>query len=84
MSNKRISRNAPCPCGSGKKYKNCCYGKEFDWVEDKDGTIGKSIPMTEEVVEILQQLRQAFIDEHGREPEPDDPLFSSPKPSVIY
>ena len=21
---KRIDRNAPCPCGSGKKYKNCC------------------------------------------------------------
>jgi len=21
---KDISRNAPCPCGSGKKYKNCC------------------------------------------------------------
>ncbi|AXX92609.1 preprotein translocase subunit SecA [Malaciobacter molluscorum LMG 25693] len=21
---KRISRNEPCPCGSGKKYKNCC------------------------------------------------------------
>ncbi len=20
----RISRNAPCPCGSGKKYKRCC------------------------------------------------------------
>ncbi len=20
----RISRNAPCPCGSGKKYKHCC------------------------------------------------------------
>jgi len=19
-----ISRNAPCPCGSGKKYKQCC------------------------------------------------------------
>jgi uncharacterized protein len=23
----RISRNAPCPCGSGKKYKKCCMGK---------------------------------------------------------
>ena len=23
-SPKRISRNAPCPCGSGKRYKNCC------------------------------------------------------------
>ena len=23
----RISRNAPCPCGSGKKYKKCCGAK---------------------------------------------------------
>lgn len=22
-----IGRNAPCPCGSGKKYKKCCAGK---------------------------------------------------------
>lgn len=22
--NKKIQRNDPCPCGSGKKYKNCC------------------------------------------------------------
>ena len=22
-----ISRNAPCPCGSGKKYKKCCGAK---------------------------------------------------------
>ena len=20
-------RNDPCPCGSGKKYKKCCWGK---------------------------------------------------------
>lgn len=24
----RVGRNAPCPCGSGKKYKKCCLGKE--------------------------------------------------------
>lgn len=23
----KIGRNEPCPCGSGKKYKVCCYGK---------------------------------------------------------
>lgn len=23
----KIGRNAPCPCGSGKKYKKCCLGK---------------------------------------------------------
>ena len=22
--NQKIGRNTPCPCGSGKKYKNCC------------------------------------------------------------
>src|SRR5688500_10817928 len=24
---KKTGRNDPCPCGSGKKYKHCCYGK---------------------------------------------------------
>lgn len=24
-SKQKISRNAPCPCGSGKKFKNCHY-----------------------------------------------------------
>jgi len=24
----KIPRNAPCPCGSGRKYKHCCLGKE--------------------------------------------------------
>ena len=23
----RVGRNSPCPCGSGKKYKNCCMRK---------------------------------------------------------
>ncbi len=25
---KKIGRNDPCPCGSGKKYKNCCMKKD--------------------------------------------------------
>ena len=24
----KVGRNDPCPCGSGKKYKNCCMGKD--------------------------------------------------------
>ncbi|MBQ8807689.1 MAG: SEC-C domain-containing protein, partial [Clostridia bacterium] len=23
----KVGRNDPCPCGSGKKYKNCCMDK---------------------------------------------------------
>ncbi len=25
---KDVGRNDPCPCGSGKKFKKCCLGKE--------------------------------------------------------
>ncbi len=25
----KIGRNAPCPCGSGQKYKKCCLGKNL-------------------------------------------------------
>ena len=41
-----VGRNAPCPCGSGKKYKKCClpkkeelqlaYSRGFDWEIDRD------------------------------------------------
>jgi len=27
MSSK-TGRNEPCPCGSGRKYKSCCEGRE--------------------------------------------------------
>ena len=26
----QFNRNAPCPCGSGKKYKKCCLGKDME------------------------------------------------------
>jgi len=29
VKNKKIGRNDPCPCGSGKKYKKCCLGKDL-------------------------------------------------------
>ncbi len=35
MSNAKIGRNEPCPCGSGKKYKNCCL-----LLEGSEGGIG--------------------------------------------
>lgn len=32
----KIGRNAPCPCGSGKKYKKCCENKlHMEEVKDK-------------------------------------------------
>ncbi|MCE2482866.1 MAG: SEC-C domain-containing protein [Alphaproteobacteria bacterium] len=27
MGSRKIGRNDPCPCGSGRKYKHCCLGR---------------------------------------------------------
>lgn len=33
---KKIGRNDPCPCGSGKKYKNCCQQTgEYEKLKEK-------------------------------------------------
>jgi len=29
MKSKKIGRNDPCPCGSGLKFKKCCFGKKI-------------------------------------------------------
>lgn len=31
----KIGRNDPCPCGSGKKYKQCCHKKKFPFGKKK-------------------------------------------------
>ena len=28
VTGKKVRRNDPCPCGSGKKYKKCCMKRE--------------------------------------------------------
>ncbi len=28
VKGRKVGRNEPCPCGSGKKYKHCCYHKD--------------------------------------------------------
>ena len=75
MARKKVSRNAPCPCGSGKKYKQCCWGKGFEWEQDEGGNLYRSTPISPEVAAILQGQRQKFLDRYGREPGPNDPVF---------
>ena len=75
MPRKKLPRNAPCPCGSGEKYAHCCYDKGLEYLVDEDGTVFKSIPMSDELAEILEQQQQKFIEQHGRQPGPSDNLF---------
>ena len=36
----KISRNAPCPCGSGAKYKKCCEARDRDRLRDSSDVPG--------------------------------------------
>jgi len=29
ITQEKVGRNDPCPCGSGKKFKKCCLGQEW-------------------------------------------------------
>jgi hypothetical protein len=44
MSGKKVSRNAPCPCGSGKKFKHCCLAKGIDWEARQAGGARRMLP----------------------------------------
>jgi hypothetical protein len=38
----RIGRNEPCPCQSGRKYKNCCMAADAERLNDSSHIAGKS------------------------------------------
>lgn len=44
-----------CPCGSGKKYKNCCKKKAFKFVRDKHGKVYKRMPTTGDLPKYMQE-----------------------------
>jgi mRNA-degrading endonuclease RelE of RelBE toxin-antitoxin system len=39
----RVGRNAPCPCGSGKKYKKCCYDKDQQRLRHSSDVAGVTV-----------------------------------------
>lgn len=58
---KKIGRNDPCPCGSGKKYKKCCLGKrsfgETNQVEPERKT---ELPLRERNLILLEAIADIF------------------------
>jgi len=59
----KIGRNAPCPCGSGKKYKKCCYDKDQQLLRDASPYEGitmtqlRSTPSLTDDTEIIKKMR---------------------------
>jgi len=80
MPRKKLPRKSSCPCGSGRKYGRCCYGKGFEYLVDEEGNTFKSIPITDELGEVIEGQKRKFIEKHGREPGEGDNLFFDAPP----
>lgn len=57
MNNYKIGRNDLCPCGSGKKYKNCCLGL--------DEIAGPGLDMFERYNKLLTELKLKLDSYYG-------------------
>ena len=55
---KKISRNAPCPCGSGKKFKRCCLNKPLS-VPPTDVQYAKKHRIRIKTPEQIEGIRRA-------------------------
>lgn len=71
----------PCPCESGKRFKNCCYRKGIKYEVDDEGQVFRAIPLNTEARSVLEEHRKNWIAQHGREPGPGDRVFPN-APSV--
>ncbi|HJV16937.1 MAG TPA: SEC-C metal-binding domain-containing protein [Bacillales bacterium] len=60
--NGKISRNDPCPCGSGKKYKKCCGANE---------AISITHMIVQEMDDLQKQILQYAFTNYGTEIEDD-------------
>lgn len=64
MAGKKVSRNAPCPCGSGKKFKKCCANKSAGWSHSSSKVrLPKPKTETDDLQSLLRQGPAAIIDQ---------------------
>jgi hypothetical protein len=93
MKTSGIGRNDPCPCGSGKKFKHCCLGKENSTASShgvagmseslRKALEGRQFNSLEEAQAFLDQITQQQnrrqLDEfHGLSPEQMHQILNFP------
>ena len=82
---KELGPKAPCPCNSGKKYKNCCRTRGLRFVVDLlTGDISQEIPMTEDLHDMLAAKKEAFIRDNKRMPRANEPIFGDIDPEEFH
>ncbi len=63
----KVGRNDPCPCGSGKKYKHCCYAKDTVKQEEPEETTVAEDTVAESDEPTSGGKRRSREHPHGRQ-----------------
>jgi Tfp pilus assembly protein PilF len=58
----KISRNAPCPCGSGKKYKKCCLSLKEAETREQRKISEQNIKNAHMEIDALDELSNSVLD----------------------
>jgi len=77
---RKISRNAPCPCESGRKYKDCCLKKGILYVEGEEGQTYKVVDISPETADALEKHLKELDEKYGGELDPKGLLFPDAGP----
>jgi hypothetical protein len=81
-----VGRNDPCPCGSGKKYKKCCLGKEAPARSDAPAGVAGELRQALEGREFgslaeAQAFAERFMSRRNRAPADD---FAGLSPEQMF
>jgi uncharacterized membrane protein len=68
----KVSRNDPCPCGSGKKYKKCCELKQTS-KKLTANMVSTSAPQSSETQETSKVSSLFFKGVAAKKPSPEEP-----------
>lgn len=71
---RNIAKEQKCPCGSNKKYKDCCEKKELKWVTI-NGKINKQLPLNDIASASFKTLLSQFSKSFGRNTYSYEPVF---------
>jgi methionyl aminopeptidase len=59
MKTAKVGRNAPCPCGSGLKYKKCCLGKSETGAGDLEAIYARKYRIRLKKAADIEAIRKA-------------------------
>ena len=64
MKGRKVGRNQPCPCGSGKKYKKCCYGKNIFNNQSNSKVPHSTLPPHDMIDYGVPSINESFFQKH--------------------